>query len=93
MVAQFINKVCFVTGAASGMGLATARKLLALGANVALCDINGVDLEKVIAELDSEQKNRSLAQVVDVTDRVAVRNFLERIKSHFGKLDGVANFA
>ncbi|KAK9313084.1 hypothetical protein V1522DRAFT_431123 [Lipomyces starkeyi] len=93
MVEQFINKVCFVTGAASGMGLATAKSLLALGAKVALCDINGVSLEQVIGGLDSKQKNRTLAQVVDVTDRVAVRNFLERTKSHFGKLDGVANFA
>ncbi|KAK9489822.1 hypothetical protein V1508DRAFT_426766, partial [Lipomyces doorenjongii] len=75
------------------MGMATAKTLLALGAKVALCDINGVELEKVIAELDSEQKNKSLAQVVDVTDRVAVRNCLERTKYHFGKLDGVANFA
>ncbi|KAK9325288.1 hypothetical protein V1517DRAFT_365334 [Lipomyces orientalis] len=93
MVSQFINKVYLVTGAASGMGLATAETLLKLGARLALCDINESSLEKVVDELDSEQRSRTFAQVVDVTDQDAVRNFLEKTKLRFGKLDGVANFA
>ncbi|KAK9244237.1 hypothetical protein V1506DRAFT_492335 [Lipomyces tetrasporus] len=78
MVTQFINKVYFVTGAASGMGLATAQTLPRLGARLALCDINESSLEEVIGELDREQRSRALAQVVDVTDRVSVWNFLDR---------------
>ncbi|KAK9242716.1 hypothetical protein V1506DRAFT_568881 [Lipomyces tetrasporus] len=73
MVAQFINKVCFFVNRSCLRRLAAAKTLLELGAKVALCDINAVNLEQVIGGLDSEQKNRTLAQWT---------------KSHFGKLDG-----
>ncbi|KAK9311002.1 hypothetical protein V1524DRAFT_412147 [Lipomyces starkeyi] len=86
MAPQFINKACFITGAAFGMGFATAKTLLALGARVTLCDISGANLDMVIASLDSDQRSRALAQMVDVTDRNAVRDSLS------GRLDGVANF-
>jgi NAD(P)-dependent dehydrogenase (short-subunit alcohol dehydrogenase family) len=75
------------------MGLATAMTLLARGALVGLCDINGPSLEKSVHALDAEQKRRVFAQPVDITDRSAVKAFLETAKKRFGKLDGIANVA
>ncbi|KAK9311173.1 hypothetical protein V1524DRAFT_443351, partial [Lipomyces starkeyi] len=42
MAPQFINKVCIIT-----IGLAKAKTLLALGARVTMCDMNGANLDKL----------------------------------------------
>jgi NAD(P)-dependent dehydrogenase (short-subunit alcohol dehydrogenase family) len=47
----FENKVALVTGAASGMGLATARAFAEAGASVALADRNGKAVQAIAAEL------------------------------------------
>ena len=47
---RFIGKVAFVTGAASGIGLATAKRLASEGAQVYACDINEELLESALAE-------------------------------------------
>jgi NAD(P)-dependent dehydrogenase (short-subunit alcohol dehydrogenase family) len=58
------NKTAFITGGASGLGLATARNFVAQGANVLLYDLNAELLERVAAELGSSAS----WQVGDVTD-------------------------
>ncbi|KAK9365068.1 hypothetical protein V1509DRAFT_634284 [Lipomyces kononenkoae] len=88
-----MSKVILVTGAASGMGLATAKLLLEKGGRVAMCDINQSGLQQVISTLETEQRSRAFPQVVDVRDPTAVRDSLEKAKSYFGTLDGIANFA
>ncbi|EON66102.1 hypothetical protein W97_05345 [Coniosporium apollinis CBS 100218] len=75
------------------MGLATAKTLLSRGAMVALCDLNQDSLEQVVDELDADCRKRSFARRVDLNDRAALKAFLEDSKAHFGKLDGIANFA
>ncbi|KAF9877995.1 hypothetical protein CkaCkLH20_04571 [Colletotrichum karsti] len=92
-MSSFDGKVIIVTGAASGMGLATSLTLLSEGAKVGMCDLNGSALEKIYSELDPKLQSRIFTKSVDVTDRQAVKRYLEEIKSNFGKLDGVANFA
>jgi NAD(P)-dependent dehydrogenase (short-subunit alcohol dehydrogenase family) len=93
MAASLSGNVFIVTGSASGMGLATAKTLLARGAMVGLCDVNEPGLQKMVSALEPEQKDRAFAQALDVTSREAVRAFLQTTKKHFGKLDGIANFA
>lgn len=86
------GKTYIVTGAASGMGLATTRSLLAEGAKVAICDRNGDLLEQVARNLDPTSKS-VLCEAVDVIDRGAVRAFLQSAKDTFGDIHGVANNA
>jgi len=71
MAERFEEKVVIVTGAASGIGKATARRFSAEGAKVVLVDREAEALEKVAAELPSD---RTLVHVADVSDLRAVDN-------------------
>ncbi|KZL85794.1 short chain dehydrogenase reductase family superfamily [Colletotrichum incanum] len=93
MPSSFSDRVIIVIGSASGMGLATAKTLLAEGAKVGMSDVNGIALEKVVKELGTEHQGRVFFKTSDVINRQSVRDFLQETKSHFGKIDGVANFA
>ncbi|ETN37510.1 uncharacterized protein HMPREF1541_07132 [Cyphellophora europaea CBS 101466] len=86
------GKVIVLTGAASGISLATAKLLASRGARLSLADINGRQLEAVAASLESSGA-QVIHTVVDVTDRSQVRLLIEKTVSHFGKLDGAANLA
>ena len=66
-VADFGGKTFVITGAASGIGLELVRQSLALGARVALVDIDGERLEQARAE--SSAPDRCSTHVVDVADR------------------------
>ena len=90
---KFSNKAILVTGAASGMGLATSILLLQQGAQVIMCDINEPGLTSSIASLNSESASRVLKQRMDIADRDSVRAGIDAAKSVFGHLDGIANFA
>jgi len=67
-----------ITGAASGMGLATARRLSQLGAKVSLLDLDQTGAEKIAAEIQGQ------AVYCDVTDAKSVENAIEQAKQHFG---------
>jgi NAD(P)-dependent dehydrogenase (short-subunit alcohol dehydrogenase family) len=64
---DFTGQVAFVTGASSGMGLATARAFAASGAAVALADINEKAVNVAAQEL-SDDGRRVLALVCNVAD-------------------------
>lgn len=81
-----------VTGAAQGIGEATARALVAFGADVALCDRRGAQLDEVAGSL-SEQGARVLTAPIDVRDEAEVGGFVERIGSEWGRLDLLVNNA
>ncbi|MDK4715114.1 SDR family oxidoreductase [Rhizobium sp. CNPSo 4039] len=87
---RFEEKVVIVTGAASGMGEATARRFSKEGANVALVDRRTEALEKVVADLPTE---RSLKQVVDVSASSAVAAMVSAVVERFGRLDVIVNNA
>ena len=74
------------------MGLSTVRTLLARGAQVAVCDINEPALKSTLSELPQDRQDRALPQRVDMTDRYSVSASLDTTKSHFGHIDGIANF-
>lgn len=87
------GKVITITGAGSGIGLATAEALLARGALVSICDMNDRTLQETLTSLSHHPKINILSSQVDIRDRAAVRSFLQNTKFHFGRLDGCANVA
>ncbi len=86
---RFENKVVIVTGAASGMGLATAKRFLEEGAQVVMADLEGQvdDLDGPLPEANT------LKLEVDVSHSHAVENMIETTVSEFGRLDVLVNNA
>lgn len=85
----FENQVAVITGAASGLGLVIARKLLRDGANVVLLDLNA---EALKAEFASHAERQELIGV-DVTDEKPVAEAVARAAERFGKIDILINCA
>ncbi|HVC75202.1 MAG TPA: SDR family NAD(P)-dependent oxidoreductase [Candidatus Micrarchaeaceae archaeon] len=83
---RFEDQVAIVTGAASGIGRATALRLAAEGAAVVIADVN-LDGAGGVARSISDDGGRALALGVDVTDAPGVRAMTERAVSAFGKVD------
>lgn len=85
------SRVALVTGAARGIGLATAKKFLAEGWRVALLDIEGELLARSVADIDLAEA--TLAITCDVSDPAAVEAAMAAIMSRFGRLDALVNNA
>ena len=81
-----------VTGAASGMGRATAEVFAAEGANVALTDLSDEAVEGIAAELRSKGLS-ARGWALDVADPGAIKLVVEEVATHFGGLDIVVNNA
>ena len=84
-------KVALVTGAARGIGLATAKRFLADGWRVALLDIEGELLARAVVEL--ARPDHTLSLHCDVSDAKAVANAIAQVAAHFGRLDALINNA
>ena len=85
------DKVAIVTGAARGIGRATAERLIEEGAKILICDIDEAQLMRTAAELGGE--DRVLAQLVDVVNKRHVEQLVEKAVEHFGRLDIMVNNA
>jgi 2-hydroxycyclohexanecarboxyl-CoA dehydrogenase len=85
-VKRFEDQVAIVTGAASGIGRATALRLAAEGAAVVIADVN-MDGAGVVAKSISEGGGRAIALLVDVTDAPGVRAMTEQAVAAFDKVD------
>mgnify|MGYP004664008069 CR=1 FL=1 len=81
---KFEGKVAIVTGGASGIGLATVKKLLANGAYVVLADVSQ-KLEEVTRNLGDE--NHVLGIYTDVSKEDDVQNMINKTIEKFGHLD------
>ncbi|MFO0996647.1 MAG: SDR family NAD(P)-dependent oxidoreductase [Alphaproteobacteria bacterium] len=82
------REVAIVTGAASGIGKATARRLASRGAAIGLIDRDGSAAEAVARSL-ADSGGRALAIRADVSDTAAVKSAVDRIATSFGGLDTV----
>jgi 3-oxoacyl-[acyl-carrier protein] reductase len=86
------GSVAIITGAASGMGRATAHLFADEGARLAIIDINGAALEAVADEVRSVDAE-VLALTVDLSDRDAVDAAIAQVGAHFGAIDILVNNA
>ncbi len=85
------SKVALVTGAARGLGLATAKRFLAAGWRVALLDIDGETLSRTHAALFAS--HTIIAICCDVADSAGVAGAIARVAKEFGRLDALVNNA
>lgn len=89
---DFKGQVALVTGAASGMGLATARAFAHAGAAVTLADISEDALQKAVDEIKSAGGD-AIGVPCDVSDESQVAAMVERTVATFGRLDAAFNNA
>jgi len=89
---SFAGKVALVTGAGSGIGLATAKAFGEAGASVVLAD-RREDAVRALAEGLSASGGKALAVRCDVTDDTQVASMIDRTVSTFGRLDAAFNNA
>lgn len=96
------GKVFCVTGAGSGIGLATAKTLCARGARLSLADLNNDNLAKVASAIIAGNPAWSVAipisdyiitSAVDIRSSDQVDSWVAATVKHFGHLDGAANVA
>lgn len=86
------GRVAIITGAASGIGKCTAAAFADEGTNLALCDINLPQLEKVAEELRAKGV-KVYTEKVDVTNQSQTDAFVEHTASEFGRIDILVNNA
>lgn len=84
-------RVALVTGAARGIGLATAKRFLADGWRVALLDIDGDNLQRTHATLADPEA--TLALTCDVADAAGVACAIGAVAERLGRLDALVNNA
>ena len=89
---SFANKVALVTGAASGLGLATARAFAESGAAVVLADWNEQEVQAAAKEL-ARKGHKTLAIRCDVSDDTQVEAMVKQTVATFGQLDAAYNNA
>src|SRR6266404_1289476 len=89
---SFKNQVALVTGAASGLGLATARAFAESGASVVLADWNEEAAQSAAKEL-TDQGHKALAIRCDVSDDAQVEAMVKQTVAAFGRLDAAYNNA
>jgi len=83
------GKVALITGAASGIGLETAKRFITEGAIIAACDYNEEALKKAQSELKSNYKIYKM----DVSKHDDVKVIVDRIVKELGKIDILINNA
>ncbi|SVA50701.1 uncharacterized protein METZ01_LOCUS103555, partial [marine metagenome] len=86
------GKVAIVTGAASGMGRATAHLFADEGARVAVTDINGEGVEAVVAEI-TEAGLSAKGWTLDLANPERIKIVIAEIVDHFGGIDILVNNA
>ncbi|AIE87255.1 SDR family NAD(P)-dependent oxidoreductase [Fimbriimonas ginsengisoli] len=86
---RFENKVCIVTGAASGIGLATANRMASEGGRVAI-----VDLKAEAAEAAAQAIGEAaISLVADVGDAGAIQDGIHAVLEKWGRIDVLVNNA
>jgi 3-hydroxybutyrate dehydrogenase len=81
------NKICIVTGAASGIGRAIAERFVAGGAKVAIADLNAAAANATAAELNAKTPGVAMGVAMDVTDEAQVNVGVEAVVKAWGGVD------
>ena len=86
------DKVCIITGAAQGIGLATALKFAREGARVAIWDLTQSGLDEAVRRCRDAGADAA-GWIVDVTHREMVDAATAQVKERFGRIDVLVNNA
>ncbi|MCB2009129.1 MAG: SDR family NAD(P)-dependent oxidoreductase, partial [Geminicoccaceae bacterium] len=87
MTLSLKDKVCIVTGSASGIGHAIAKRYLEDGAKVVIADLNLEAAEKTAAEFNKAGRGEAMAVKMDVTDEEQVNAGVAATVERFGRVD------
>ncbi|TAM09409.1 MAG: SDR family oxidoreductase [Nevskiaceae bacterium] len=87
------DKNCFITGAASGIGRATAFAAVRAGAKLVLTDIDDAALQDVAKDIRAANGTVLAAEALDVSNYDAVRAFTQQVLAAHGSMDVVMNIA
>ncbi len=88
--AGIADKTVIVTGGASGIGLATVRRLIESGARVTMVDRDSEAIDRAVQQLSSEQL---LGVCADVSEPAGVEHYFAQTIERFGRVDGLYNNA
>jgi len=91
MSARIKDKVCIITGAASGIGLATALKFASEGGIVIICDVNETALQEAVKEVSDHGLAEGI--LTDVTNHESVRKMVSEVLKLHGRIDVLINNA
>lgn len=86
------RRCAIVTGAAQGIGFATAQNLSAAGVNLYLVDYNSEALDAAARDI-SETGVKVIHQSADVTNKTDIEAFVQAAMKAFGRIDALANIA
>ena len=89
----FTGKTAVITGAASGMGLCTSKKLAAAGATVFMCDINAEGVKKAADEINALGKGKAYAVEADVRKFEDAERSAALAVEKTGRIDLLINYA
>ncbi len=87
------GRTAVITGGASGIGLAAAKRFAALGLNVAIADLDKAHLDKAAAEINAAGEGEVLTVKVDVSSKDDVERLKGRVYSAFGEVGILMNNA
>jgi len=89
---SFAGQTVIVTGAASGIGRASAELIAKRGANVICLDLNQVGLKEVVSKIKSNA-GKATAKVLDISNQEQVFKIIAEIKTENGQIDALINCA
>ncbi|MGI4743625.1 MAG: SDR family NAD(P)-dependent oxidoreductase [Janthinobacterium lividum] len=90
---RFQDKVVIITGGASGIGLAIAKRLASEGARLVLADINQANLDAAVPDVQKAGAPEALASLCNVADENQVAATVQAALAKFGRLDVIINNA
>lgn len=90
---QLLDKVSIITGAASGIGKAIAKRFAMEGSKVVICDVNYELSQKVAQEISSEFAIESIAIKIDVANLSECESCVNTVMEKFKKIDILVNNA